>query len=75
MPPPGAGSGSGAGEPARLRPFSSADFITSLKAHGAALPFKAGKRTEFYERWLRTPAFGVWLARQEELVSGVLAKN
>ena len=59
--------------PARLKPFHDAAFFTSLKAHGSPLPFKSNaKQREFYERWLRTPAFGVWLGRQEEVVQGVL---
>ncbi|KAH9945275.1 DUF1630-domain-containing protein [Epithele typhae] len=58
---------------ARLKPFQDAAFFASLKAHGSPLPFKSNtKQREFYERWLRTPAFGVWLARQEEVVQGVL---
>lgn len=58
----------------RLKPFNNANFFTSLKAHGAALPFKSStKQREFYERWLRTPAFGLWLARQEEIVARTLA--
>jgi hypothetical protein len=57
---------------ARLKPFNQAAFLASLKAGGAALPFKsAAKQKEFYQRWLRTPAFGVWLARQEEVVGRV----
>lgn len=57
----------------RLKPFSSAQFFTSLKAHGAPLPFRSTRnRTEFYERWLKTPYFGIWLAQQEQVVQGVL---
>ncbi|KAI0671569.1 DUF1630-domain-containing protein [Trametes maxima] len=59
--------------PGRLKPFSDAAFFVSLKTHGAPLPFKSNaKQREFYERWLRTPAFGLWIARQEEVVQGVL---
>ncbi|KAI0787907.1 hypothetical protein C8Q74DRAFT_1254742 [Fomes fomentarius] len=59
--------------PARLKPFQDAAFFASLKAHGSPLPFKSStKQREFYERWLRTPAFGLWLARQEEVVQSVL---
>ncbi|KAI0833231.1 DUF1630-domain-containing protein [Trametes gibbosa] len=59
--------------PGRLKPFSDTAFFASLKAHGSPLPFKSNaKQREFYERWLRTPAFGLWLARQEEVVQGVL---
>lgn len=62
--------------PLRLKPFNNANFLASLKAHGAPLPFRStSKRREFYERWLRTPAFGLWLARQEEVVEKVLAHN
>ncbi|KAI1797337.1 hypothetical protein LXA43DRAFT_969315 [Ganoderma leucocontextum] len=58
---------------ARLKPFHDAAFFSSLKTHGSPLPFKSNsKQREFYERWLRTPAFGLWLARQEEVVQGVL---
>jgi hypothetical protein len=57
----------------RLKPFSNADFFSSLKANGSPLPFKsATKRREFYERWLKTPAFGLWLAQQEEVVHRTL---
>jgi len=57
----------------RLKSFNNANFFASLKTHGAVLPFKSStKQREFYERWLRTPAFGMWLARQEELVSCTL---
>ncbi|KAH9856489.1 DUF1630-domain-containing protein [Lenzites betulinus] len=59
--------------PGRLKPFSDTAFFASLKAHGSPLPFKSNaKQREFYERWLRTPAFGLWLAQQEEVVQGVL---
>ena len=57
----------------RLKSFNNANFFASLKTHGAVLPFKSNtKQREFYERWLRTPAFGMWLARQEDLVSRTL---
>ncbi|KAG2140148.1 hypothetical protein DEU56DRAFT_972326 [Suillus clintonianus] len=57
----------------RLKPFSTVDFFSSLKANGCPLPFKsATKRREFYERWLKTPAFGLWLAQQEEVVHRTL---
>ncbi|GBE88217.1 DUF1630-domain-containing protein [Sparassis crispa] len=61
--------------PLRLKPFSERAFLASLSAHGATkpLPFKSsGKAREFYKRWLRSPAFGVWIARQEEIVQRVL---
>ncbi|KAG5642025.1 hypothetical protein DXG03_003772 [Asterophora parasitica] len=60
----------------RLKPFSSANFFASLKAHGSTLPFRStSKRTEFYERLLKTPGFGLWLAQQEHIVEGVLKEK
>ncbi|KAG6827615.1 hypothetical protein H0H92_011072 [Tricholoma furcatifolium] len=57
----------------RLKPFNNANFFASLKAHGSTLPFRStSKRTEFYERLLKTPGFGLWLAQQENIVEGVL---
>ncbi|KAI0303677.1 hypothetical protein B0F90DRAFT_1626145, partial [Multifurca ochricompacta] len=57
----------------RLKAFNDVNFFASLKAHGAALPFRSSrKQREFYERWLRTPAFGLWLAHQEEVVEHTL---
>ncbi|KZV84127.1 DUF1630-domain-containing protein [Exidia glandulosa HHB12029] len=64
-----------AGKGARLRPFNDADFFTSLETHGSALTFRSSaKRRAFYERWMRTLAFGAWLAQAEERIvgSGVL---
>ncbi|KAL1687077.1 hypothetical protein GGG16DRAFT_63060 [Schizophyllum commune] len=61
--------------PLRLKPFNTTHFFASLKAHGTTLPFRSsGKRVEFYERWLKTPAFGLWLAQQEEVVIDVLSQ-
>jgi hypothetical protein len=55
-----------------IQSFNSADFFASLNAHGAPLPFKStAKRKAFYERWLKTPAFGLWLANQEDVVESV----
>ncbi|OSX58748.1 hypothetical protein POSPLADRAFT_1151932 [Postia placenta MAD-698-R-SB12] len=55
----------------RLAPFSERAFLASLKP--VVLPFRsAGRAKEFYARWIRTPAFGVWIARQEEVVEKVL---
>ncbi|KAF7795988.1 hypothetical protein EIP86_007157 [Pleurotus ostreatoroseus] len=60
----------------RMKPFNESAFFASLKANGSPLPFKSNtKRREFYERWLRTNAFGVWLAGQEEVVNKVLAQD
>ena len=60
----------------RLKPFNNAHFLASLKAHGSPLPFRSNsKQKQFYERWLRTPAFGLWLARQEEIVGDVLTSR
>lgn len=61
----------------RLKPFSSKTFLTSLNASGsrtpALLPFKSSsKQREFYDKWLRTRAFGVWIGVQDEVVKGVL---
>jgi len=57
----------------RLKPFNPTNFFASLKTHGSILPFKStSKRTEFYERWLKSPAFGTWLAQQEQIVQTVL---
>jgi hypothetical protein len=57
----------------RLKAFNSTHFLASLKAYGTPLPFRSStKQREFYERWLRTPAFALWLASQEEVVTGVL---
>ncbi|KAF8824821.1 hypothetical protein HHX47_DHR7000168 [Lentinula edodes] len=60
----------------RLKPFHSANFFLSLKSYGSTLPFRSSsKRLEFYERWLKTPAFGLWLAEQETIVQDVLHDN
>ncbi|KAG6853479.1 hypothetical protein C0991_004095 [Blastosporella zonata] len=60
----------------RLKPFNNANFFASLKTHGSTLPFRSrSKRTEFYERFLRTPGFGLWLAQQEQIVEGVLKEK
>ncbi|KAH8833955.1 hypothetical protein DL96DRAFT_1578924 [Flagelloscypha sp. PMI_526] len=57
----------------RMKPFNRDQFFVSLKTHGSTLPFRsAARRKEFYERWLKTPAFGLWIARQEGIVHGVL---
>lgn len=64
------------GRTLRLKPFNSASFFASLKEHGSTLPFRSkAKRTEFYERWLKTPVFGLWLAQQERIVENVLREN
>ena len=61
------------GHTLRLKPFNSAHFFKCLKSHGSTLPFlSTSKRAEFYERWLKTPAFGLWLAQQEHIVENVL---
>ncbi|KAF8577586.1 DUF1630-domain-containing protein [Ramaria rubella] len=60
----------------RLKPFNTTHFLTSLKTHGTPLPFRSStKQREFYEKWLRTPAFGLWLKGQEEIVAIVLEDN
>ncbi|KAF8557117.1 DUF1630-domain-containing protein [Imleria badia] len=58
---------------ARLKPFSASDFLASLNKSPSALPFKsASKKRAFYDKWLRSPAFGLWLARQEEVIGALL---
>ncbi|KAF4571023.1 hypothetical protein EYR40_007507 [Pleurotus pulmonarius] len=60
----------------RLKPFSRTAFFASLKDHGCPLPFRSAKqRIQFYERWLKCRAFGIWLAKQEEIVGSVLQKE
>ncbi|KAI0925944.1 hypothetical protein AcW1_008239 [Taiwanofungus camphoratus] len=60
----------------RLKPFSERDFLVSLRGHGTPLPFKSARKAkEFYTRWIRTPAFGVWIAHQEEVVQRVLGRK
>ncbi|KAK2460152.1 hypothetical protein APHAL10511_007831 [Amanita phalloides] len=57
----------------RMKPFNSEHFLASLKANGSTLPFKSSRqRTQFYERWLKAPAFGLWLGQQEQIVHMVL---
>ena len=44
--------GHNSNKPLRLKPFNSANFISSLKAHGSVLPFKStSKMVEFYQRY------------------------
>jgi len=60
----------------RLKPFSDSNFFNSLKRYGGPLLFRSSsKQHEFYERWLHTLAFGLWLAQQEEVVERVLREN
>ncbi|KDQ13515.1 hypothetical protein BOTBODRAFT_133411 [Botryobasidium botryosum FD-172 SS1] len=60
----------------RIRPFLPTQFLASLKTHGSPLPFRSSaKQKDFYERWLRTPAFGLWLTQRVEEVTGVLEKR
>ena len=58
----------------RLKSLQQRKFLCFAQdTHGAVLPFRSGaKQREFYERWLRTPAFGIWLAKQEDLVMRTL---
>ncbi|KAG8924436.1 hypothetical protein FRC02_010421 [Tulasnella sp. 418] len=54
---------------APMKPFTPTSFLSSLKTHGSLLPFRSSaKQREFYEKWLRTPAFGVWLTERVEEV-------
>lgn len=58
-----------------LKPFNRDHFFTSLKTHGSPLPFRSSaKQKEFYERWLRSPAFGLWMAKQEEAINHFLRR-
>ncbi|KAL4248032.1 hypothetical protein ABKN59_002409 [Abortiporus biennis] len=68
----------------RLKPFSSTAFLQSLHpsshsrtlAPPSLLPFKStAKQREFYEKWLRSRAFGIWLGEQEEMVKRVLEER
>jgi len=60
----------------RMKRFNENDFFATLKSHGSPLPFKSnGKQREFYERWFKSPGFGVWLAKQEELVEAALRQR
>jgi hypothetical protein len=78
IPTPAERAASSSTESLRMRAFSAPAFLASLKNQsssgtGAGLPFRSSaKKREFYERWLRTPAFGVWLGMQEGIVHGVL---
>ncbi|CDZ98589.1 Uncharacterized conserved protein [Phaffia rhodozyma] len=56
-----------------LKPFSSASFLSSLRAHGSALSFRksglgstTGSAQSFYDTFLKSKHFGVWLARRCE---------
>ncbi|KIO21720.1 hypothetical protein M407DRAFT_217683 [Tulasnella calospora MUT 4182] len=61
---------------APLKPFTPSSFLASLKTHGSLLPFRStSKQREFYERWLRTPAFGVWLTERVGEVQEVLQRR
>ncbi|QRV74955.1 polarity axis stabilization protein [Ceratobasidium sp. AG-Ba] len=57
----------------RVKPFNTKDFFASLKKHGAQLPFRSpGKQKEFYERWLKSPAFGAWISGRVDAAQNVL---
>ena len=58
-----------------LKPFNHAQFLSTLDTQHSPLPFKYGKEKKFYERWLRSPAFGLWLADQEEVVHNVVERQ
>lgn len=76
IPTPASGlAGSNSTRDSYLKPFNRDHFFASLKAHGTPLPFRSSaKQKEFYERWLRSPAFGLWMARQEETINTILRK-
>ncbi|KAB5595770.1 Polarity axis stabilization protein [Ceratobasidium theobromae] len=59
----------------RVKPFNSKDFFASLKTHGAQLPFRSTtKQKEFYERWLKSPAFGAWISGRVDAAQSVLVR-
>ncbi|CAE7170492.1 unnamed protein product [Rhizoctonia solani] len=61
---------------ARVKPFNSKEFFVSLKTHGAQLPFRsAAKQKEFYERWLKSPAFGAWISGRVDAAQSVLSRT
>lgn len=58
-------------ESPRLKPFSTADFLASLKAHGTPLPLKsknlptgAAIRQGLYNDFLQCPNFSMWLSER-----------
>ncbi|KAG8739996.1 hypothetical protein FRC10_004875 [Ceratobasidium sp. 414] len=60
----------------RVKPFNTKDFFASLKRHGAQLPFRSPtKQKEFYERWLKSPAFGAWISERVEAAQIVLLRD
>ena len=60
----------------KMKRFNENDFFATLKSHGSPLPFKSNtKQREFYERWLKSPGFGVWLAKQEGLIEAALRQR
>ncbi|PVF98053.1 DUF1630-domain-containing protein [Serendipita vermifera] len=62
----------------KMAAFNPTDMLASLQKHGGSplLPFKSQSRQrEFYERWMRTNAFGAWLMREESIVERVLAER
>ncbi|KAG9103528.1 hypothetical protein FRC06_010104 [Ceratobasidium sp. 370] len=60
----------------RVKPFNTKDFFASLKKHGAQLPFRSpAKQKEFYERWLKSPAFGAWISGRVDAAQNVLVRD
>ncbi|KAG9096025.1 hypothetical protein FS749_009233 [Ceratobasidium sp. UAMH 11750] len=60
----------------RVKPFNAKDFFASLKKHGAQLPFRSpAKQKEFYERWLKSPAFGAWISGRVDAAQHVLVRD
>lgn len=40
------------------------------------LPWKSsGKKIEFYERWLKSPAFGAWIVSRDGMVRKMLEES
>ncbi|KAF9234226.1 hypothetical protein BU15DRAFT_90060 [Melanogaster broomeanus] len=62
--PPPSQCGAESGLARQLRPFNPKDFFASLKSSPSALPFKSS-----------SPAFGLWLAHQEEVIHKALREK
>ena len=49
--------------------FNRQEFLNAVENDHTVLPFRTKrKRREFYEQWLNSPSFGLWIARQEEMM-------
>lgn len=51
-----------------MKTFNRLEFLNAVENDSTGLPFRTKrKRREFYEQWLNSPSFGLWIARQEEM--------